>query len=284
MRRRNRRLSLRKTLFILPNLFTLGSTFCAFNAMLLASQATRPWDFWAAAWMIGFAGILDGVDGRVARLTRTQSEFGMQLDSLADAIAFGVAPAWLFYHWGLNHLGGFGLFCAFAYAACAMIRLARFNVTHVADEEVDHRFFQGLPTPAAAGFPVLAAAIHSEYLGNVGVAASAQPMVAAMVLGFGFLMVSNIRFASFKGVRWSKRNLFVFVAIFGSVTYLSMVTTLDIGLAAGFAGYVAFHLAVSAVKLERRLFGRKAVEDDELLKLIDDVEDVEEDEEPLAPA
>lgn len=281
MARRQRKLSLRKTLFILPNLFTLGSVFCAFNSMLLASQAQTPWDFWAAAWMIGFAGILDGADGRVARLTKTQSEFGLQLDSLADAVAFGVAPAWLFYHWGLAELGLGGLFVAFAYAAAAMIRLARFNVVSSGDDH-DPRYFVGLPTPGAAAIPVLCVAIHASFLGNFGVEESGQPLVVAMILLFALLMVSNIKFASFKTMRKSKRNAVIILSIIGAMAYIGTLTSLEVGMISGFAGYVAFHLAAAAVSLEKRIrTGRATLADELPLGLIDD-EDDEEDEEPLA--
>ena len=262
---RPRKLSLRRTLFLIPNMFTLGSVFCAFYAMLLAAQAMRPWDLWAAAWMIGFAGIFDGLDGRVARLTKTESQFGLQLDSIADAVAFGVAPAWLFYHWGLFELGFGGFLVAFVYAAAAMIRLARFNVTEIDLDADDPKppYFVGLPTPGAAGFPVLLVAIHSSYLGEFLVKPSQQPMVAAIVLCFAALMVSNVRFANFKHIRWSRRTAFVVLLILGAMFYIGSATCLEIALASGFAGYVAFHLAAAAVAAERRLFGKKATVDDE---------------------
>ena len=270
-------------------MFTLGSVFCAFYSMLLASQATRPWDLWAAAWMIGFAGIFDGMDGRVARLTKTESQFGLQLDSIADAVAFGVAPAWLFYHWGLFDLGFVGFLVAFIYAAAAMLRLARFNVTQLDldSDEPAPKYFSGLPTPGAAGIPVLLVAIHSSYLGQFLVHADRQPMVAAIVVFFALLMVSNLRFANFKHLRRSKRTALVILVGAGAMTYVGASTCLEIGLASGFASYVALHLAAAAVAAERRLFGRKPIiEDDEVppLSLVEEDDDEAEDEEPFAQA
>ena len=270
-------------------MFTLGSVFCAFYSMLLASQATRPWDLWAAAWMIGFAGIFDAMDGRVARLTKTESQFGLQLDSIADAVAFGVAPAWLFYHWGLFELGFTGFLVAFVYTAAAMLRLARFNVVQM-DLDPDApalRYFTGLPTPVAAGIPALLVATHSSYMGGFLVETEGQPVVAGIVVFFALLMVSNVRFANFKHLRRSKRTVLVIIAGTGAMVFVGSNTCLEIGLASGFAGYIALHLAAAAVTAERRLFGRAvtiADEEDLPLSLVDDDPVDAEDEEPFAQA
>lgn len=270
---------LRKTLFILPNLFTLGATFCALYSMLLASQATRPWDFWAAGWMIGLAGLLDGVDGRVARLTQTQSRFGLQIDSLADAISFGVAPAWLFYHWGLSGLWPVGFVIAFLYMAAAIIRLARFNLLSE-DGAYDNRYFMGLPTPMAAAVPTCMVLVQSVYFQRFGVAGSGQLLVAGMVLFMALMMVSNIRFWAFRGLRMTRRNTALLIAALGAFVYISTATCLEMGLLAGFAGYVALHLAIVAVHFERRLTGKRPRDDEEVspLPLGDDEEDDEEEE------
>src|SRR5271156_4013796 len=120
---------LRKAMFVLPNLFTVSSIFCGFFAMTLwAGGEERTGRFYQAALAILFAIFFDGFDGRVARLTKTQSEFGVQLDSLADLVSFGVAPALLLYKWALQPLGFWGLFLAFLFTACGALRLARFNV------------------------------------------------------------------------------------------------------------------------------------------------------------
>lgn len=183
-------------IYLLPNLFTTGGLFAGFFAIIAASQGR----FTAACIAIFVAGILDGIDGRVARLTNTQSEFGVQYDSLADLISFGMAPALVMYHWSLMGLridgptlGKIGWLGAFLYAACAALRLARFN-SQVAT--VDKRYFVGLASPAAAG--LMASFVWTCHeLGLDGhdlrFAALAVTIVAAL------LMVSRLRYTSFKG-------------------------------------------------------------------------------------
>ena len=183
-------------IYLLPNLFTTGGLFAGFFAIIAASQGR----FGAACIAIFVAAILDGLDGRVARLTNTQSEFGVQYDSLADLVSFGMAPAMLLYHWSLVALRGdgptagkIGWLAAFVYAACAALRLARFN-SQVA--QVDKRWFIGLASPAAAGlvasfiWTMHELGIHGEDLRYASV---------ALGVVVGLLMVSRIRYNSFKG-------------------------------------------------------------------------------------
>lgn len=183
-------------IYLLPNLFTTGGLFAGFFAIIAASQGR----FTAACVAIFVAAILDGIDGRVARLTNTQSEFGVQYDSLADLISFGMAPALVMYHWALVSmkldgptLGKIGWLAAFLYAACAALRLARFN-SQVAT--VDKRWFIGLASPAAAGLMASFVWTCHEF-GWVGeelrFGALAVTVVAAL------LMVSRLRYNSFKG-------------------------------------------------------------------------------------
>ena len=122
------RVNLQKSLFILPNLFTLSSVLCGFYAILICTPDATNEDFYRASLLLVFAMFFDTIDGRVARLTNTQSAIGLQLDSLADVVSFGVAPAVLVYRWSLEEIGFLGLFFAFVYIACGAIRLARFNV------------------------------------------------------------------------------------------------------------------------------------------------------------
>lgn len=182
-------------IYLLPNLFTTGGLFAGFFAIIAASQGR----FTAACVAIFVAAILDGIDGRVARMTNTQSEFGMQYDSLADLISFGLAPAMVMYHWALSTLkfdgataGKIGWLAAFLYAACAALRLARFN-SQVAS--VDKRWFIGLASPAAAG--LLASFVWScnEFGLNGG---QLRYVAVAMTVVAGLLMVSRIRYSSFK--------------------------------------------------------------------------------------
>src|SRR5436309_5311335 len=127
-RKRRPRPNLRKLMFVLPNLFTVSSIFCGvYSIMLSAGEATGD-NFYRAAVAVFFGNFFDGFDGRVARLTKTQSDFGVELDSLADVCSFGIAPALLAYKWSLQSLGFAGLFISFAFAACGALRLARFNV------------------------------------------------------------------------------------------------------------------------------------------------------------
>src|SRR5258707_2003519 len=147
---RRPRVNLRKLMFVLPNLFTVSSIFCGVYSITLAAGESTGDNFYRAAVAIFFGSFFDAFDGRVARLTRTQSEFGVELDSLADVISFGVAPAILVYKWALAGMGITGIIIASIYAACGAIRLARFNgLSH--PESGSPRYFVGLPIPLAAG-------------------------------------------------------------------------------------------------------------------------------------
>lgn len=183
-------------IYLLPNLFTTGGLFMGFFAIIAASQGRIE----AACVAIFIAGILDGLDGRVARLTNTQSEFGVQYDSLADLVSFGMAPALVMYHWSLvsmkldgGTLGKVGWLAAFLYAACAALRLARFN-SQVG--QVDKRWFIGLASPAAAGLMASSVwTLHSLDLSGE----SLRYVALAITVIAGLLMVSRIRYSSFKG-------------------------------------------------------------------------------------
>ncbi len=178
----------RKGIYILPNLFTLAGLFGGFYAIVMAMNGR----FDQAAIGVFSAMVLDSLDGRVARMTNTQSAFGEQMDSLADMVSFGAAPALIAYIWALTGLGRWGWIAAFVYCACAALRLARFNVNTAI---VDKRFFQGLPSPAAAalvaGFIWLMdeAGIQGE---------TVRWYMFALTLYAGLTMVTNVPFYSFK--------------------------------------------------------------------------------------
>lgn len=183
-------------IYLLPNLFTTGGLFGGFFAIIAASQGR----FEAACVAIFVAAVLDGLDGRVARLTNTQSEFGVQYDSLADLVSFGMAPALLMYHWALLSMkldgptpGKIGWLAAFLYAACAALRLARFN-SQVGT--VDKRWFVGLASPAAAGL-VASFVWTCQDFGHSG--EELRYVALALTVLAGLLMVSRVRYSSFKG-------------------------------------------------------------------------------------
>jgi CDP-diacylglycerol--serine O-phosphatidyltransferase len=173
---------------LLPNLFTTAALFAGFYAVLSANAGR----YEAAALAIFAAMLLDGFDGRIARMTNTQTDFGAEFDSLSDMVAFGVAPALVAYEWALGGLGKLGWLAAFVYTAGAALRLARFN-TQIGI--ADKRYFQGLPSPAAAA--IIAASV---WIGvDNGIAgASVSLLVALFAAGAGLLMVSNFRYQSFK--------------------------------------------------------------------------------------
>lgn len=201
-----------KGIYILPNLFTTAALFAGFFAIVAGIDG----HFVKAAIAVVVAGLLDGLDGRIARMTHTQSEFGVQYDSLADLISFGLAPALLLYLWALPVLKPLGPFwekvcwlAAFIYAACAALRLARFNTqAGVADK----RFFQGLASPAAAGLVVSLIWVTDDY--GVGGAQVVFP-VMALSLAAALLMVSRVRYVSFK--TWPVREPVPFVRILALV-------------------------------------------------------------------
>jgi len=178
----------RRGVALLPSLFTMGNMFCGYACMVYAMRG----DYETAAPFIGVAVVLDMLDGRIARLTGTASEFGVQLDSLADAISFGVAPAFLAVSWGLEPLGRLGFSAGFIYVSAAALRLARFNIQSAGGG--DKRYFAGLPSPAAAGIVASTVYVYPYGLHDYR---AALP-VLALVLVPALLMVTTIRFRSFK--------------------------------------------------------------------------------------
>lgn len=202
---------LRRGAAILPTLFTIGNLFLGFSAIV---QALRL-NFESAAQFIVVAVIFDMLDGRIARMTGTTSEFGAQLDSLADIVSFGVAPAIIAYQWGLATLHRSYL-AAFFFVMCAAIRLARFNVQR---KVVDGRYFVGLPSPAAAGFVIAIVYFRPEPLSD---RLGALFTMALLVVG-AFLMVSTLRYWSFK--TFDLRSRRSYFAMVGIAALLALVAT-----------------------------------------------------------
>ena len=240
----------RKWLYILPNLFTLTSIFCGFYAMSLATGEATPERLYAAALAILFGMLCDGLDGRVARLTRTQSDFGMQLDSLADVITFGAAPALLVWKWALAPLGIWGLLVSFAFAACGALRLARFNVLEMRGAKGSSAFFVGLPIPLAAGVIVSMVVAHHKTFGTEEIPAALP--VAVLVVLLSYLMVSTVRYRTFKRMRLSRRTAAMFAFFLTSGVILTMQYRASFALVAFAAIYVFVGLAEEVIFFRRR--------------------------------
>lgn len=189
----------RRGIYLLPNLFTTATLFFGFYAILAAINGK----FEAAAMAVFAAMLMDGLDGRVARLTNTQSEFGAEYDSLADMIAFGLSPALVMYSWALSDFGKLGWLAAFIYTAATALRLARFN-TQIGI--ADKRYFQGLPSPSAAAIMA-----GSVWLGvDYGIDGDSLSWIAALLTAAtGLLMVSNFRYHSFKQIDFHGKVPFI---------------------------------------------------------------------------
>ncbi|TMA29585.1 MAG: CDP-diacylglycerol--serine O-phosphatidyltransferase [Deltaproteobacteria bacterium] len=210
-RRRKPRPNLRKLMFVLPNLFTVSSIVCGLYSITLAAGEPTGDNFYRAAVAIFFGSFFDAFDGRVARLTRTQSDFGVELDSLADVITFGVAPAILVYKWALSGMGIAGFVICSIYAASGAIRLARFNVLAHA-ESGTQRYFTGLPIPLAAGMLVALVIALNNLREPVAEAVGLWP-IATLMLALAFLMVSTIRYRTFKDAGLNPRTLLAFLVV-----------------------------------------------------------------------
>jgi len=191
----------RRGVYVLPNLVTTASLFCGFYAVISAISG----NYYQAALSIMAAAVLDGLDGRIARITHTTSAFGVQYDSLSDLIAFGLAPAVLVFLWALKPFNRFGWMAAFLYLVCGALRLARFNVQ---SGQVSHNYFVGLPIPAAAS--IVATTILFIYqMGGTG--STGYLIILIMIYVLSFLMVSNIPYYSFKGLKLAERRSFNFL-------------------------------------------------------------------------
>jgi CDP-diacylglycerol---serine O-phosphatidyltransferase len=221
----------RRGAYLLPSLFTMANMFCGYASVVYATRGA----FALAALFIGFAFVLDMLDGRVARLTGTASAFGVEFDSLADVISFGMAPAILAFMWGLQPFGRLGWAAGFLYVSAAAIRLARFNIQ---SPNQDKRYFVGMPSPAAAGVPAATVFAYPYGLQD-WMAVFALPMVLVPA----FLMVSTIRYRSFKtldlGTRRSYRNLILIAVVMAAIAThpeITLVTIAYVYLSSGLIG------------------------------------------------
>jgi CDP-diacylglycerol--serine O-phosphatidyltransferase len=239
-------------IYLLPNLFTTGCLFAGFYA-IVAAMGGR---FESAAVAIFIAMILDGLDGRVARMTNTQTAFGAEFDSLADMVSFGLAPALVVYVWALSDLGKLGWLGAFIYAAGTALRLARFN-TQVG--RADKRYFQGLASPAAAAVVAGMVWVGQDYQAEGLVVSIFAAVVTVCV---GMLMVSNVRYRSFKDL--DLKGKVPFVAII-AVMLVFVLISLDPPqvLFAGFSVYALSGLVGTLLSLRRRRAERRANSENE---------------------
>ena len=236
----------RRGIYLLPNLFTTAALFAGFYAVVAGVDGR----FEAAAVAIFVAMVLDGADGRIARLTNTQSDFGAEYDSLSDVICFGLAPALLVYEWGLSEMGKIGWVAAFFFAAATALRLARFN-TQIGT--ADKRYFQGLPCPPAGATVAGLVWFATDY----GVDGGALVIFAfAMTIAIAGLMVSNVRFHSFKDL--DLRGRVPFMTILAVVVLFVFVSTdPPLVLFLGLLGYVVSGPVLTLWSIRKRRAARR---------------------------
>jgi len=247
MKKRRPHMKMRKGVYILPNLFTTGNLFCGFWAIISVFHEK----FEYAAYAILLASVFDVLDGKVARLSGATSKFGVQYDSLADLVSFGIAPALLTFSWALRPYGKFGWLAAFLFVVCGALRLARFNVQSASGEV---KYFKGLPIPAAALMIALTILLYLELIETGWVKDIA---VLAMIYILAFLMVSNIRYFSFKELDLAKRkpfSIFIFIILSMIVIIMQPVIVLFIfALAYVFSGPVMMIRAWRKRRVLRKL-------------------------------
>ncbi|MBD3666513.1 MAG: CDP-diacylglycerol--serine O-phosphatidyltransferase [Kangiella sp.] len=251
----NKQVAHKRGIYLLPNLLTTAGLFAGFYAVVASMQGA----FASAAVAIFIAMIMDGLDGRIARMTNTQSDFGAEYDSMADMISFGIAPALVIYNWALYDTGKIGWLAAFVYVVGAALRLARFN-TQVAT--ADKRYFQGLASPSAAAIIAGLVWLGSDYEWD------SKPWgiyIAIMTMVVGLLMVSNFRYSSFKEVDWKGKIPFIGVLLIVLI-FVLVASEPPLVLFSGFAIYalsgpVMTLWRIKDIKEERRL--RKLEEADQ---------------------
>ncbi len=252
-------MNLKKSLFLLPNAITLASIFCGFDAIRIASDARSDDDFFRAALLLIFAMIFDTLDGRVARATKTQSAFGLQIDSLADVVSFGAAPALLVYKWSLVQLGRVGLVASFAFLACGAIRLARFNVLSMQDEgkpSKPGKYIVGLPIPGAAGILIALVVTNHAIAGDLHSRKYAWVLLSVVVALSGF-MVSTIKFRSFKDVRLEARTVAFMGFVIASSAAISAYSKPAFVLLWVLFGYIALGVVESLASIPRAIARRR---------------------------
>lgn len=241
----------RRGIYLLPNMVTTAGLFAGFYSIVAAMNGR----FEAAAIAIFIAMVMDGLDGRVARLTNTQSDFGVQYDSLSDMVCFGLAPALVIYEWSLRYMvsvgwAKLGWLAAFIYAASAALRLARFNAQVATAEK---NYFRGLPSPSAAG--VLAGLVWAAT--DLGLEGEALVYISfVLTVSMGLLMVSNIRYYSFKEFGFKNRVSFVAILVVVLVYAFASIDPPKV-LFLGFLVYSIFGIIYTLVGIRNRRKARK---------------------------
>lgn len=250
----------RKTYYILPNLFTLSNALCGFISISLSASGQGGTDLYLAALAICFGFFFDTFDGRVARLTKTQTDLGRDLDSLSDLITFGTAPALLVYKWGLTSFGRWGIIIAGLFVCGGALRLARFNVLSRREEQAGQKnpgkYTLGLTIPAAASVVVFMVLVthNAGQFRNIS-----QGLVAAVVLALSYLMVSRIRFRSFKDFRPTKKTIGLVLLVAGCWVTMRMNRIHDAFIFLSLiSAYIVLGLTEEVVAIRRRLADRLA--------------------------
>ena len=230
-----------RKIYILPNLVTTANMFCGFYAFVSASLG----DFKTAAYAIIIAGIFDALDGRIARMARATSNFGVEYDSLSDIVSFGMAPAFLMYTWSLQPWGRVGWMASFLYLACAALRLARFNVNSAT---LSKAYFQGIPSPVAAGM-LITFVIFCDAIGWAQ-SDALRAVTLVLTMGMGALMVSTIPFPSYKEVNWRSRTSFGYLMM-GLISMAAIAIQAEIMMFVVVLFYTVGSLSIYLMKLLR---------------------------------
>lgn len=226
-----------RKIYLVPNFVTTANMFCGFYSII----ASVKHDFLVASWAIMAAGIFDMLDGRIARLAKATSQFGVEYDSLSDLISFGVAPSVLIYLWALEPYDRLGLLAAFLFMTCGALRLARFNVN---SSELPKKYFQGLPIPMAAGM-IATFVIFSQ---TVELMTSRQGIVLFLTLSMASLMVSTIRFPSFKDLNWRSRVTFGYLMV-GVLSMILIAAKPEVTLFLLLSSYIGLSLFWNVIRL-----------------------------------
>ena len=231
-----------RKIYIVPNIVTTANMFCGFYSIVASTQG----DFMPASWAILGAAVFDTLDGRIARLAKATSQFGVEYDSLSDLLSFGAAPGLLLYQWALRPFDRLGWLAAFLFVACGALRLARFNVT---TSSLPKGFFQGLPIPGAAGM-VATFVIFNQTVGWPGESTfiSKDIFVLILTLGLASLMVSTIRFPSFKEVNWRSRASFGYLMV-GILAMILIAVRPEVTLFLVGSAYVVASLIYNLVRI-----------------------------------